>query len=113
VDGSVWQDDNRDGLHQAGEAALAGILVTLRPEGAHGRTVLTEQQTTTDANGYYRFADVLPGVYLLGVPALAGFWPTTELQIQVSVSANSTVRADFGYYHAPVRRYVPLLVQNG
>lgn len=113
VDGSVWQDDNRDGLRQPGEAAMTGILVTLRSAGASGRMAHAEQQTTTDANGYYRFTDVAPGAYLLSVPALAGFWPTTELQIQVSVSANSAVRADFGYYRPPVRRYLPLLVQNG
>lgn len=113
VDGVVWQDDNRDGLRQAGEAALAGVLVTLRSAGGNGRMVQTERQTTTDADGYYRFADVIPGAYLLGVPARAGFWTTTELQIQVSVSSNSTVQADFGYYRAPFLRYVPLLVRNG
>ncbi len=113
VDGSVWQDDNRDGLRQPGEAAMVGILVTLRSAGASGRMTQVEQQTTTDANGYYRFADVAAGAYLLSVPAMAGLWPTTELQIQVSVSTNSAVRADFGYYRPPVWRYMPLLMQNG
>ncbi len=113
VEGVIWQDANRDGVRQPDEAPLAGILVRLQSAAGIGAVPQASYETTTDANGSYRFANVLPGAYLLSVPALPGLWPTTDASLPVWVGANSAVRADFGYYLPPFRRYVPLLVSSG
>jgi len=54
----VWEDLNGNGIQDAGEPGLAGVLVTLTitwPGGA-GSTTLT---TVTDAGGYYSFGNLL------------------------------------------------------
>ena len=62
----VWWDTNRDGLQSAGEAPVAGITVNLlNPDGTAavlpGGAPVT---TTTDANGYYAFTNLIAGVDL-------------------------------------------------
>ncbi|MEJ7138505.1 VCBS domain-containing protein [Amphibiibacter pelophylacis] len=61
VSGTVWNDTNNDGIHQAGEAGIAGVVVDLRIAG--GTTSVG--QTTTDANGNYVFNNVTPGNYFV------------------------------------------------
>ena len=113
VEGVIWQDANRDGMRQPGETPLAGVLIQLRSTAGMGLVPQASYETTTDMNGYYRFANVLPGAYLLSVPAMIGLWPTTDASLSVWIGANSAVWADFGYYLPPFRRYVPLLVSGG
>lgn len=50
----VWEDTDRDGIQDAGEAGLAGIQVQLY----QGATLIGT--TTTDANGLYKFTSLLP-----------------------------------------------------
>ncbi len=57
----VWMDDNSDGIQDAGEAPISGVTVFLYD--ASGNIVAS---TVTDANGYYNFANVLPGTYTVG-----------------------------------------------
>ena len=59
IDGFVWEDLDRDGLQDANERGLAGVTVQLQ---GGGTGVLT---TRTDADGFYRFADLRPGAYSL------------------------------------------------
>ena len=56
----VWFDQNANGIQEAGEPGLATVQVTLYHE--DGSLVAT---TITDATGYYRFAGVDPGNYVL------------------------------------------------
>ncbi len=53
----VWRDTNRDGIQDASESGIAGIVVTLTD--AAGVTVAT---TTTDAAGFYSFTDLKSGL---------------------------------------------------
>jgi hypothetical protein len=53
----VWNDENRDGIHEPWENGVGGICVNLYD--AHRQLL---QQTTTDTNGYYGF-NVDPGSY--------------------------------------------------
>lgn len=56
----VWEDLNANGIQEAEEPGLAGVPVHLFT--ASGTLVTS---TTTDAQGYYRFEDLLPGDYFL------------------------------------------------
>jgi protocatechuate 3,4-dioxygenase beta subunit len=57
----VWFDLDKDGIQDAGEPGVAGVTVALFD--AQGTQVAA---TTTDANGKYLFANVLPGQYTVG-----------------------------------------------
>ncbi len=56
--GSVFQDDNQDGVRQAEEAGLSGVRVNLTR--ADGRAA----STLTDARGDFAFTGVQPGSYV-------------------------------------------------
>lgn len=53
----VWHDQNKDGIQDAGEPGIAGAVVTLVITYPNGDT--TTLVTTTDANGYYEFGNLL------------------------------------------------------
>ncbi len=57
LSGSVWLDTNNDGTRQAGEAGIAGVLVTLSGIDAAGTSIT--RTATTDSNGNYSFVDLL------------------------------------------------------
>ena len=62
LSGSVWLDADNNGVRDAGENGIAGVSVSL-PAGtldALGNPVAT---AVTDANGDYRFGDLLAGTY--------------------------------------------------
>ncbi|MCA9150436.1 MAG: hypothetical protein KDA92_14090, partial [Planctomycetales bacterium] len=58
--GSVYVDANNNGLRDANELGLGGVVVTLTSV-ATGNTY----QVTTDINGNYQFVKMAPGQYLL------------------------------------------------
>lgn len=64
----IWNDLNHDGIQDAGEPGIAGVVVTLYDNG--GNPVAT---TITDNNGYYDFNDVPPGTYTLGITPPPGY----------------------------------------
>ena len=70
VGDKVWMDVNRDGIQDADEPAMPGVTVTLtRADGsavtdASGNPVAA---VTTDANGKYKFENLLPGDYKVSV----------------------------------------------
>ena len=81
VGDKVWMDVDRDGIQDADEPAMPGVTVTLmRADGsavtdASGNPVAA---VTTDANGRYVFANLLPGGYKVSFQAPAGFEATTS-----------------------------------
>jgi uncharacterized repeat protein (TIGR01451 family) len=60
----VWNDDDNDGLQDDGEAGIGGVTVILYRD--NGTPVDT---TSTDGNGFYSFASLLPGSYYIEVIA--------------------------------------------
>ncbi|RBP51021.1 SdrD B-like domain-containing protein [Arenicella xantha] len=62
VGGSVWLDQDRDGINDLEEAELSGIVVELLDD--LGGVAAT---TVTDANGAYSFTDVPVGDYTINV----------------------------------------------
>ena len=63
VRGAVWLDANADGIRDPGETGEAGQRIELRD--ADGNLL---DSATTDANGEYAFADLMPASYLIEVP---------------------------------------------
>lgn len=78
IGGTVWSDDNGDGVQNDGELGLATVTVELYadldPKGELDATDQLVATTLTDAEGHYSFSDLLPGDYLVSVMA-AGSLP--------------------------------------
>jgi uncharacterized repeat protein (TIGR01451 family) len=75
----VWWDANNNGLQDAGEPGILGVVVVLTP------TVGSPVSVTTNATGYYSFTNLLAGNYTVGIPRnvgdnvgffAAGWYPT-------------------------------------
>ncbi len=64
----VWIDNNRNGLQDAGEPGMPGIVVSLLD--ANGAVVAVD---TTDSNGNYLFDDLTPGDYSIRITKPDGF----------------------------------------
>ncbi|MEQ8849359.1 SdrD B-like domain-containing protein [Botrimarina sp.] len=68
----VFLDADNDGLFDAGESGVAGVALTLFEDTDNDGDHLDEvavDTTTTDANGLYLFAGLLPGDYIVRVDA--------------------------------------------
>ncbi|HET6575913.1 MAG TPA: SdrD B-like domain-containing protein, partial [Fimbriiglobus sp.] len=67
----VWEDTDGDGVQEGGETGIAGAKVTLT--GTTGINTPVSREATTDANGYYQFANLVPGSYSVSFTAPAGY----------------------------------------
>lgn len=89
----IWLDANRNGLQDAGEAGIGGLLVTLIGGGADG--IIngigdTTATTNTDADGYYQFNNLAAGVqYQVMFSKPTGTVYTTQ-----NVGANDAIDSD-------------------
>ena len=63
----VWMDNDGDGIQDAGEAGVAGVVISL----FNSSDVLVAS-TISDARGFYRFDRVNPGQYRIGVTTPPG-----------------------------------------
>ncbi len=61
LSGYVYVDTDNDGIKDAGENPLAGIIVNLTGSDTFGRPV--NKTATTDENGFYQFTDLAAGIY--------------------------------------------------
>ncbi|MCX6030896.1 MAG: DNRLRE domain-containing protein [Chloroflexi bacterium] len=111
IEGYVWDDRDRDGSRDEDEAGIAGLRITLDPPVSWRMRTAAGRTALTDANGYFRFADVPPGAHRLQAEDLAGRWPTTPVEIDTSTALHQTVPVSFGFYTPPVIRYLPLVVR--
>jgi len=64
IAGRVWLDTNNNGLIDAGENGIANVSVSL-PAGTLDALGNPVAAVTTDANGNYRFDDLLAGTYVV------------------------------------------------
>src|SRR5207249_1929902 len=77
----VWNDLNNNGVQDAGEPGLNGVTIDLLDSTGQAALDITNQPiTTTTANnpttgaaGYYQFANLPPGSYLVQFVAPAGY----------------------------------------
>ena len=68
---SVWLDENANGLQDYREPLLSGVSVTLL-RSAEGGRLEEAASTVSDEYGYYRFAELRPGDYVLRVDTQGG-----------------------------------------
>jgi hypothetical protein len=62
IGGTWYEDENSNGVQDAGEPGLAGWTIFL-DDNANGQFDAGEASTTTDADGHYAFANIGPGTY--------------------------------------------------
>jgi len=89
IRGSVWQDNDADGLWDAGEAPLAGWTVYL--DDGDGQQEPGEPVVTTDAYGSYLFTNLEEGNYSVAAGATDGWQRTSPLN-----GGNQLVSLDHG-----------------
>jgi hypothetical protein len=82
----VWHDVNENGLQDAGEPGVAGVLVTLYA--ADGVTVLAK--ANTDGNGAYSFTNLAENTYVVGFSEL----PVGAVRTQVVGVLNDASNSD-------------------
>ncbi|TXB61881.1 collagen-binding domain-containing protein, partial [Phaeodactylibacter luteus] len=72
----VWHDENADGLQGPGEMGVPGVSVQLTGTDVDGESV--SLMTSTDADGFYLFDKLVPGIYTLQFSAPSGFIGTSQ-----------------------------------
>ncbi|MEM7312277.1 MAG: SdrD B-like domain-containing protein, partial [Planctomycetota bacterium] len=63
LSGFVYFDANNDGVFDATELPIPGVEITLTGTDNSGASI--SQTATTDADGFYKFGDLLPGEYVI------------------------------------------------
>jgi hypothetical protein len=71
LSGYVYLDANQNGVYDAGDSGLAGVVVTLT--GVNDQGVAVTLTTTTDQYGLYQFDGLRPGTYTLSKGTPDGF----------------------------------------
>jgi uncharacterized repeat protein (TIGR01451 family) len=87
----VWQDNNGDGVQDAGEPGIANVAVQLWIDtDGNGTPDVLSATTTTDASGIYSFTGVVSGTYVVVVDetsaALSGFSQTGDPDLTTACS---------------------------
>jgi hypothetical protein len=110
IQGTKWEDLDRDGQQDAGEGGLAGwtVFVDLDRDGKldafEPSTVTAADDPATpgvDETGTYQFAGLAPGEYVLAEVRQTG-WAQSQVPEVVTVGAGQTVSGmDFGNYQSP------------
>ena len=89
VSGEAFNDANGNGVKDAGEGGIGGVVISL----IGGGTITT----TTSGDGSYSFSDVLEGSYMVESEVPAGFVRTTLSPVPVSVAPGGSANANFGF----------------
>ncbi|WP_306224535.1 Ig-like domain-containing protein [Bosea beijingensis] len=108
----IFDDDNNNGVSNAGEGGLANVTVQLIDDVNGNGTVDAGERVlatdTTDVTGAYLFTGVLPGNYIVRVTdtnnVLGGASPTTGTAtraVAIGAIGASNLAADFGYNRTP------------
>jgi len=87
----VWVDSNGNGLQDAGETGFNCVTVKLL-SATNGSVVAT---TTTNAQGYYSFTNLVPGQYVVQITAPSG-WAFTSQGVGTNPAINSSVNQSTG-----------------
>jgi len=86
--GTVFRDDNENGILDVGEPDLGeGIRITR----------CYEYPTYTDFNGDYEYNDLPPGIYCVEVEDIDGMTPTTDTYVYPVEIVDADVIVNFGF----------------
>jgi hypothetical protein len=92
INGTVWNDVDKDGIQDPGEAGLPNVVVCATPT-AGGAPVCD----VTDGNGNYNLPNLPPGSYVVTETDPAGYTSTTPNSVPVNLgSGQNTDSPDFG-----------------
>ena len=97
IAGTVFQDDNNDGIQQPGEAGIGGVQITLTGTDVFGDPVNTT--VLTDANGRYVFQGLNAGTYTITQTQPIGFTDGIDIGDPSFTAANdqfSNIQLGFG-----------------
>ncbi len=90
ISGTKWDDPDADGVHQATEAGVPGVTITLSRNGA------TLATATTAAGGTYNFGGLAAGKYTVTETLPSGFANTTPVSVFVTViTGQDVIGVDF------------------
>lgn len=93
LSGSVWLDANNNGVRDAGENGIAGVSVSL-PAGTLDALGHVVAAAVTDANGEYRFGDLLAGTYAVNEqaaqPVVGGVTTLNGITVAGNVGGSSS-----------------------
>ncbi|PDW03176.1 SdrD B-like domain-containing protein [Candidatus Viridilinea mediisalina] len=90
IAGETWVDANRDGVRDAGEAALGGVAVQLSIA-VVGATEPFVANTTTGDDGSYSFSNLPPGLATVSFTTPAGYVPTHDAPAAFDLTAGAAV----------------------
>ena len=81
----VWNDFDGDGRRDSNEPSIGNITVSIYRDGNGDNirdTELPFATTSTNAQGFYSFANLAPGKYIISIPVLPGYTtsPNTSTQ---------------------------------
>jgi fimbrial isopeptide formation D2 family protein/uncharacterized repeat protein (TIGR01451 family) len=71
IAGFVYEDNDNDGVFDAGESGISGVTITLSGTDDLGNSVLLT--TTTTITGFYAFDDLRPGTYTVSETQPSGY----------------------------------------
>jgi hypothetical protein len=108
VTGLVWNDANRNGAQDAGEAGLAGATITLTQTKTAASVDAQGRRVFTDADGRYRFDYVATGAHAITVMK-SGFLPSSSASIPINVPEGGITVPPVGVAWAPTHLYLPVL----
>ncbi len=98
----MYHDADENALFDAAETGIADVRILLTAAGGD------EDAQMTDASGYFRFADLAPGVYMLAQEAPAGWSePTPTGRVALLISANHTHQVLFAHQPLPTATPTP------
>jgi hypothetical protein len=83
----VWHDANENGIQDAGEPGVQGIVVDLYARVCSGQAMASD---TTDGSGNYLFEELSPGVYCLQFSNIPAGWQISPQD----VGSNDAVDSD-------------------
>ena len=116
IAGTVFQDDNGDGIQQIGEAGIAGVEITLTGTDVFGNPV--ETTVLTDANGVYEFTELNAGTYSVEQTQPEGFTDGEEMgdsSFTIENDRMSNIQLGFGqsFRSSTFAEQVPTLGATG
>jgi uncharacterized repeat protein (TIGR01451 family) len=88
--GTVFIDNNQDGIFDTGDTGIAGATVELL-SGTH-----VVASAVTDASGQYTFTSAVPGSYSVSVVAQKGYVGDTPSPVAVTLGGAKAVLVNFG-----------------
>lgn len=96
IKGRIFDDNDRNGVRDATDTAVAGITVFLDQNG-NGALDTAERSRLSNTNGVYRFRGLAPGRYQVSVVVPVGFEPISPAAggAQVVVASGATSQLSF------------------